>query len=152
MMYDRSSVLTKSVGTVMILMVVTLMIKKQDGNEDDDNKCDYYDSNNSSDDDVNDSMMMIMMVVVVVMIRRLMVMKNTMSRFIHTVSNACVPGIDRLVGLVVKAFASGAEDPGFESRLRQDFSESSHTSDFKICTPVATLPGAWRCRGSTEIG
>ena len=33
----------------------------------------------------------------------------------------------RLVGLVVKASASRAEDPGFESRLFQDFSESSHT-------------------------
>ena len=29
--------------------------------------------------------------------------------------------IDRLVGLVVKASASKAEDPGFESRLRRDF-------------------------------
>ena len=28
---------------------------------------------------------------------------------------------DRLVGLVVKASASTAEDPGFESRLRRDF-------------------------------
>ena len=28
---------------------------------------------------------------------------------------------DRLVGLVVQASASGAEDPGFESRLRRDF-------------------------------
>ena len=28
----------------------------------------------------------------------------------------------RLVGLVVKASASGAKDPGFESRLRRDFS------------------------------
>ena len=50
---------------------------------------------------------------------------------------------NRLVGLVVKASASGAEDPGFESRLRRDFSGSSHTSDSKIGTPVATLPGAW---------
>ena len=30
--------------------------------------------------------------------------------------------VDRLVGLVVKASASRAEDPGFESRLRRDFS------------------------------
>ena len=30
-------------------------------------------------------------------------------------------GSDRLVGLVVKASASRAEDPGFESRLRRDF-------------------------------
>ena len=37
-----------------------------------------------------------------------------------------------------------AEDPGFESRLRRDFSGSSHTSDSKIGTPVATLPGAGR--------
>ena len=28
---------------------------------------------------------------------------------------------DRLVGQVVKASASRAEDPGFESRLRRDF-------------------------------
>ena len=32
----------------------------------------------------------------------------------------CTSG-DRLVGLVVKASASRAEDPGFESRLRRDF-------------------------------
>ena len=31
-------------------------------------------------------------------------------------------GSDRLGGLVVKASASRAEDPGFESRLRRDFS------------------------------
>ena len=48
------------------------------------------------------------------------------------------------VGLVVKASASRTEDPVFESRLRRDFSGSSHTSDFKIGTPVATLPGARR--------
>ena len=29
---------------------------------------------------------------------------------------------DRLVGLVVKASALTVEDPGFESRLRRDFS------------------------------
>ena len=51
--------------------------------------------------------------------------------------------IHHLIGLVVKASASGAEDPGFESHLRQDFSGLSHTSDFQIGTPVATLPGAW---------
>ena len=51
---------------------------------------------------------------------------------------------DHLRGLVVKASASGAEDPGFESRLRRDFSGSSHTSDLKIGTPVgypARAPG-----------
>ena len=39
---------------------------------------------------------------------------------------------DDLAGLVVKACASGAEDPGFKSRLRRDFSGSSHTSDLKL--------------------
>ena len=46
----------------------------------------------------------------------------------------------RLLGQV-KAPTSRAEDPGFESRLRRDFSGWSHTSDFKIGTPVTTLPG-----------
>ena len=32
------------------------------------------------------------------------------------------------------------------------FSGSSHTSDLKIGTPVATLPGAWRSRVSTGTG
>ena len=59
-----------------------------------------------------------------------------------------------LVGLVFKASASGAEDPGFESRLRRDFSGSSHTSALhkkKIGTPVDTLLGAWcwRVRAGT---
>ena len=36
---------------------------------------------------------------------------------------------DRLAGLVVKAFASRAEGTEFESRLRRDFSGSSHASD-----------------------
>ena len=61
----------------------------------------------------------------------------------------CCP--DRLVGLVVKASASRAEGPGFESRAGI-FSGSSHTSDFKIDTPVATLPGAWRYGVSAGTG
>ena len=45
---------------------------------------------------------------------------------------------------MVKASASRAEDPGFDSRLRRgNFSGSSHTSDLKMGTPVATLSGAW---------
>ena len=47
----------------------------------------------------------------------------------------------RLVGQVVKASTSRVEDLGFESRLLWNFSGSSHTSDFKIGTSVATLPG-----------
>ena len=60
--------------------------------------------------------------------------------------------MDRLTGLVVKASTSRAEDPGFESCLRRGFSESSHTSDLKIGSPVATLPGAWYCRVSAGSG
>ena len=58
----------------------------------------------------------------------------------------------RLVGLVVKASASRVEDQRFESRLRRDFSASSHTSDLNIGTPVATLPGAWRYRVNAGTG
>ena len=55
--------------------------------------------------------------------------------------------------LVVKASASRAEDPEFDSRLRRgDYSESSHTSDFKIGTLVATLPGAMRPRVGAGTG
>ena len=57
-----------------------------------------------------------------------------------------------LAGLVVKASASGAEDPGLESRLQRDYSGSSHTNDLKIGTPVATLPGAWHYRVSSGTG
>ena len=57
----------------------------------------------------------------------------------------------RLAGLVVKASASGTEDPGFESRLRRDFSGWSHTSDLKIGTPVAALLGAWRYRSALGL-
>ena len=72
------------------------------------------------------------------------------SRFTHAIF--FLPALDRLVGLVVKASASGAEDPGFESRLRRDFSGLGYTSDLKIGTPVATLPGAWRNRVSAGTG
>ena len=58
----------------------------------------------------------------------------------------------RLVGLEVKASASRVKDMGFDSRLRRDLSGSSHTSDLKIGTPVATLPGAWRYRVSAGTG
>ena len=54
---------------------------------------------------------------------------------------------DRPVGSVVQASASRAEDPGFNFHLHcRDFSESSHTRDLKIDTPVATMPGVW-CYG-----
>ena len=59
---------------------------------------------------------------------------------------------DRLISLVVKASASRAEDPEFESRLRRDFSEVESNQWHKIATLVDTLPGAWRYRVSTGTG
>ena len=58
----------------------------------------------------------------------------------------------RLVGLVVKASASRAGGPGSNPASAGIFSGSSHTSDLKIGTPVATLPGAWRYRVCTGTG
>ena len=58
-----------------------------------------------------------------------------------------------LVGLVVWASPLRAADPGFSSYMCcADFSGSSHTSDLKICTPVATLPGAQHYRVRAGIG
>ena len=67
-------------------------------------------------------------------------------------SGLAYPSSDRLVGQVVKASDKKAEGPEFESRLRRDFSGSSHTSDLKIGAPVAAPPGAWRYRVSTGTG
>ena len=72
---------------------------------------------------------------------------------VHTGPGHVPSNMDRLGGLVVKASASRGEDSRFESRLRRGtFPVSSHTSDFKIGTPVATLPGAWRYRVSAGTG
>ena len=60
--------------------------------------------------------------------------------------------IHRLVDLVVKVSASRAEDLGFESYLRRDFSASNHTGDLEIGIPVPALPGAWRYRVSAGTG
>ena len=66
-------------------------------------------------------------------------------------SLTCSLPTHRLVGLVGVCLESGRSQvriplaPGF-------FSGSSHTSDLKIDTPVATLPGAWHYRVSTGTG
>ena len=60
-------------------------------------------------------------------------------------------GHHRLVGQ--EAPASRAEDPGVRFPLPlRGFSGSSHTSGLKFGTPVATLPGAWRCSVSAGTG
>ena len=67
---------------------------------------------------------------------------------------SCVDEVEYLlIGLVVKASASRGLDPEFDSSLwRGNFSRSSHTSDLKIGSPVATLPRAWCYRVSIGTG
>ena len=59
---------------------------------------------------------------------------------------------NRLVGLVVRRPPRERKVPGSNSPCAGIFSGSSHTSDLKIGTPVATLPGAWHYRVSTWTG
>ena len=65
---------------------------------------------------------------------------------------------------MVKAPQERRSIPAFAVRLKNGrsgvqmplatgfFSGSSHTSDLKIGTPLATLPGAWRYRVSAGTG
>ena len=59
---------------------------------------------------------------------------------------------DRLVGLVARRPPRERKIPGSNPACAGIFSGSSHTSDLKNGTPVATLPGAWRYRVSTVTG
>ena len=58
----------------------------------------------------------------------------------------------RLVGSVVRRPPRERKIPGSNPACAGIFSGSSHTSDFKIGTPVAALPGAWRYRVSAGTG
>ena len=58
----------------------------------------------------------------------------------------------RLVGLVVRRPPRERKVRGSNPASDGIFSGSSHTSDLKIGTPVATLPGAWHYRVSTGTG
>ena len=58
----------------------------------------------------------------------------------------------RLVGLVVRRPPRERKIPGSNPACAGTFSGSSHTSDLKIGTPVATLPAAWRYRVSAGTG
>ena len=57
-----------------------------------------------------------------------------------------VPHSDRLDGLVVRRPPRERKMPGSNPACAEISSGSSHTSDLKIGTPVATLRGAWRYR------
>ena len=61
-------------------------------------------------------------------------------------------GVDCLVGLVVRRPPRERKIQGSNPACAGIFSGSSHTSDSKIGTPVATLPGAWRYRVSAGTG
>ena len=74
------------------------------------------------------------------------------SQILRSGAGLATPSGDHLIGLVVKASASRAQDPGFESRLGWDFSGWSHTSDLTIGTPLATLTGAWHYTISAGTG
>ena len=60
--------------------------------------------------------------------------------------------LDRVVGLVVRRPPRERKIPGSNPDCGGIFLGSSHTSDLKIGTPVATLPDAWRYRVSTRTG
>ena len=59
---------------------------------------------------------------------------------------------DRLVGLVVRCPPGERKIPGSNPGWAGIFSGSSHTSDLKMGTAVATLSGAWRYRVSAGTG
>ena len=56
------------------------------------------------------------------------------------------------VGLVVRRPPREHKISGSNPTCAGIFSGSSHTSDLKIGTPVATLPGTWHYRVSTGSG
>ena len=58
----------------------------------------------------------------------------------------------RLIGLLVRRPPRKRKIPGSNPFCDVIFSGFSHTSDSKIGTPVATLPGAWRYRVSAGTG
>ena len=60
--------------------------------------------------------------------------------------------VDCLVGLVVRHAPQKHKIPGSNSTCAGIFPWSSHTSDLKIDTPVATLAGAWHYKVSTGTG
>ena len=61
-------------------------------------------------------------------------------------------GRDHLVGRVVRHPPQEWKIPGSNPACAGIFSGSSHTSDLKIGTPVAALPGAWHWRYRVGTG
>ena len=65
---------------------------------------------------------------------------------------ARLTALNRLVGLAVRRPPRERKIPGSNPACTGIFSGSSHTSDLKIDTPVATLSGPWRYRVSAGTG
>ena len=63
-----------------------------------------------------------------------------------------LPLPNRLIGLVVRRLPRERKILGTNPVCAEIFPGSSHTNDFKIGTPVATLPVAWRYRVSARTG
>ena len=78
--------------------------------------------------------------------------RDWFARTIWCIYRTNLLGQDRLVGLVVRCPPRERKIPGSNPACAGIFSGSSHTSDLKIGTPVATLPGAWRYRVSAGTG
>ena len=76
----------------------------------------------------------------------------TVRRSLHPLTFALSALTDRLVGLAVSRPPRERKIPGSNPACDGIFSGSSHTTDLKIGTPVAILPGAWRYRVSTGTG
>ena len=84
------------------------------------------------------------------------IMYTELSKFASLTCNQMGAGkgllSHRLVGQVVRRPPRERKIQGSNPACAGIFSGSSHTSDLKIGTPVATLPGAWRYRVSTGTG
>ena len=78
--------------------------------------------------------------------------RNAISRKTEGLYPICRVTADRLVGQVVRRPPRERKIPGSNPACTGIFSGSSHTSDLKIGTPVATLPGAWRYTVSAGTG
>ena len=83
---------------------------------------------------------------------------SSVPRYVEGLSRECATTsvrvyiTNRLVGLVVRHPPQERKIPGSNPACDGIYPGSSHTSDFKTGTPVATLPGAWHYRVSAGTG
>ena len=87
----------------------------------------------------------VVMVVVITMTEEVVVVKKIVM--MTRVTKDCVLHTASLAYWLRRP-PRGRKIPGSNPACAGIFSGSSHTSDLKIGTPVATLPGAWRYRVS----